>query len=360
MAGAQSSISGRLAMGAAKLLSGYATGGMSSDSTIEETSAMLQLVTKDRERLGHKLAAETELRKKLEAEKRELVRKLRAGSSTSALGQRKMRDVADELLRKKDELVELRQMLSHQTLEIAGLQTGSAAKDKRIAALEKKVGAYDDSFYSLEARNVRDRTRMEEMAKAKAKAEEEKNVFRLMLEQAHERGLKERMELRRDAQAKIESSAARVRTKKLRIAELEKQLTAKLQLEEEKNAYREQCSALMEQCSSLMEQLAAAHSSGGAAASGGVPVDGRTPDRADAPPDAPPSQQRGRPPKSPAHAAPTSVFDRVKSGMVGMRRSLDQGVAAAQAAAKEAAEAHAGGGEREAAGAPGPSPPELS
>ena len=38
-----------------------------------------------------------------------------------------------------------------------------------------------------QARNVRDRTRMEEMAKAKTRAEEERDAYRLMLEQAHER-----------------------------------------------------------------------------------------------------------------------------------------------------------------------------
>ena len=34
-------------------------------------------------------------------------------------------------------------------------------------------------------------------------------------------------------------------------------------MEEEKNAYREQCNALMEQCSSLMEQLRQAHGADG-------------------------------------------------------------------------------------------------
>ena len=53
-----------------------------------------------------------------------------------------------------------------------------------MAAYEKKLSQYDDSFYALEARNVRDRTRMEEMGKAKNKAESEKNVFKHMLEQA--------------------------------------------------------------------------------------------------------------------------------------------------------------------------------
>ena len=61
-------------------------------------------------------------------------------------------------------------------------------------------------------------------AQAKAKAEEEKNVFRHMLELAHERALRERQELRRDAQSKIEAAAARIRSKKQRVASLEAQL----------------------------------------------------------------------------------------------------------------------------------------
>ena len=57
---------------------------------------------------------------------------------------------------------------------------------------------------------------MEEMAKAKTKAEEERSIYRLMLEQAHERALKERHELRKDAQAKLDASANRNRAKKAR------------------------------------------------------------------------------------------------------------------------------------------------
>jgi len=44
---------------------------------------MLGLVTKDRERLGARLTAETEARRRLEAEKRELEKKLNKGSATS-------------------------------------------------------------------------------------------------------------------------------------------------------------------------------------------------------------------------------------------------------------------------------------
>ena len=54
---------------------------------------------------------------------------------------------------------------------------------------------------------MRDRTRMEEMGKAKNKAEGEKNVFKHMLEQAHERWLRERQELFRDALNKVDADA---------------------------------------------------------------------------------------------------------------------------------------------------------
>lgn len=169
-----------------------------------------------------------------------------------------------------------------------------------------------DSFYSLEARNVRDRTKMEEMGKAKSRAEEERAIYRLMLEQAHERAQKERQELRRDAQAKLEQSTARVRSKKQRVQALEKELREKAQVEEEKNAYQEQCHALMEQCQSLMEQLSAAH--GCSQAVQLPPV-------------------RNHPP-SPALASPPvhgSIFERMRSG-------VRNGMAAAQSAAQNAAQ----------------------
>ena len=124
--------------------------------------------------------------------------------------------------------------------------------------MEKKLSQYDDSFHALEAKSVRDRTRMEEMGKAKAKAEEEREIYRSMLETAHERGLRERQELRKDAQNKLEQSSGRNRDKKERIRELEKALKEHGQVEEEKNAYKEQCMALMEQCSELMHKLQSA------------------------------------------------------------------------------------------------------
>ena len=96
---------------------------------------------------------------------------------------RKGKDLTESLTRKKEELAGMRAALSAQTIEINRLQSEHGTKDKRLNELEKKLSAYDDSFYSLEARNVRDRTRMEEMGKAKAKAEEERSVYRLMLEQ---------------------------------------------------------------------------------------------------------------------------------------------------------------------------------
>jgi len=244
----------RILGGAAKLLSSYTA--PQTTSSMEETSAMLSLVTKDREKLSQKLAKETEARKRLEAEKKELEKRMRIGSAASQLETRKTRDVGEELARKKDEIAELRQMLQHQTLEIANVQQAKGASDKRIAELEKKISQYDDSFYALEARNVRDRTKMEEMAKAKNQAEEEKNVFRLMLEQAHERALKERQELRRDAHSKIEASAARIRVKQQRLVQLEKQLREKAQVEEEVKMYREQCNALMEQLSNATQPTA--------------------------------------------------------------------------------------------------------
>ena len=94
---------------------------------------------------------------------------------------------------------------------------------------------------------MRDRTRMEEMGKAKNKAEGEKNVFKHMLEQAHERWLRERQELFRDALNKVENNAARVREQQKRIAQLEKLLRNQAQLEEEVKMYTEQARALTEQ-----------------------------------------------------------------------------------------------------------------
>jgi len=250
----EESMGSRLLGGAAKLLSTYANAEQT--TSMEETSQMLSLVTKDREKLSQKLAVETEARKRLEAEKRELERKMRIGSDTSQLENRKTRDQGEALQRKKDEVSEMRQMLQNQTQDIVSLQQSKASANKRIAELEKKISQYDDSFYALEARNVRDRTKMEEMTKSKNQAEEEKNIYRLMLEQAHERALKERQELRRDAQSKIEASAARIRVKQQRVVQLEKQLREKAQVEEEVKMYREQCNALMEQLSASAQQAA--------------------------------------------------------------------------------------------------------
>ena len=143
------------------------------------------------------MAAETEARKRLEAEKRELERKLNMGSATSQVETRSHRQIAEALSRTKDEVGEKTRIMQNQTIEIANLQNTKTALERRILALEKKISQYDDSFYALEARNVRDKTRMEEMGKAKSRAEEEKNICRLMLEQAHERWLKERSDLRK-------------------------------------------------------------------------------------------------------------------------------------------------------------------
>ena len=154
---------------------------------------------------------------------------------------------------------------------------------------------------------------MEEMGKAKSRAEEERSIYRVMLEQAHERALKERQELRRDAQAKLEQSSARVRAKKQRVQVLEKELREKAQVEEEKNAYREQCQALMEQCQSLMEQLSAAHG-------GSQPVH------------LPPPRSSPQAMSSPGQG---SLFERVRSG-------VRSGMAAAQIAAQNASDKNHG------------------
>ena len=80
-------------------------------------------------------AAEVELRKKAEGERRELERRVRLTSATSQLETRKTRDVADALLRKKDEVAEMRSMLSAQTLEISQLQQARALPTSDLARL---------------------------------------------------------------------------------------------------------------------------------------------------------------------------------------------------------------------------------
>mmetsp|Transcript_36834 Transcript_36834/g.97371 ORF Transcript_36834/g.97371 Transcript_36834/m.97371 type:complete len:197 (-) Transcript_36834:888-1478(-) len=104
---------------------------------------MLALVTKDREKLRERLAAETEHRKRLEAEKREMERKLRLGSATTQLETRKGRSVAEELTRKKDELSGLKQVIQTQTIEITKLLGANTDKEKRLLDMEKKMGQYD-------------------------------------------------------------------------------------------------------------------------------------------------------------------------------------------------------------------------
>ena len=84
------------------------------------------------------------------------------------------------------------------------------------------------------------------MAKAKNRAEEEKNIYRLMLEQGHERWLKERQELRRDAQLKIEWHAARVRDQDKKLRDQEKDLRALKQVEEAAKLYQQQYAELTE------------------------------------------------------------------------------------------------------------------
>ena len=80
-------------------------------------------------------------------------------------------------------------------------------------------------------------------------------------------------------------------------------------MEEEKNAYKEQCAALMEQCSSLMEQLREAHGGG----------------EVMMPPPPPPPAQGGGGRKSiasPDGKHGGSFMDRVRSGMRSARENL--------------------------------------
>lgn len=275
-----------------------------------ETAAMLAAVSKDREKLAQRLAQESEARKRLELEKRELESKVRLGSTTSDVNSRKGQQVHAALARKKEELAEMRTVLQQQTIEISNLQSAASSREKHIHELAKKISNYDDSFYSLEARNVRDRTRYEEMEKAKNKAEEERSIYRLMLEQSHERNLKERQELRKEVQAKLDASANRNRAKKARIAVLEKELRERAQVEEEKNAYKEQCAALMEQCSSLMEQLRAAHG-----ADVQLPMVQSMQSRSGG------SRKRGDEMGSPSHGG--SFLDRVRSAASGIRHASE-------------------------------------
>ena len=175
----------RLGLAAGKFFSGFVNSA-SSASSLDETAQMLQAVTKDREKLSKRLEAETEKRKALEAERRELESKLAAAGVVGGVNTRKTKDVHASLARKTEELRELKQMFQAQASEISQLQGAITAKDKRMIEMEKKLSQFDDTFYSLEARNVRDRTKMEEMGKAKNKAEEERSIYRLMLEQCHE------------------------------------------------------------------------------------------------------------------------------------------------------------------------------
>lgn len=315
-------------------------------STMEETSSMLSLVTKDRERLGQRLAAEQEARRRAEAEKRELERRLQMGSASSQVETRKGRGTAEALARKKEEVAEMRSMMQHQTLEIGSLQAAKAALDRRLLSLEKKLSQYDDAFYALEARNVRDKTRcfeglpllysfptapvftprfppfshaaptlvpvhapplrspagphpppflrMEEMAKAKNRAEEERGVYRLMLEQAHERWLKERHELRVQVGERLERASARLQEQRTRLAELELRVRTQAQVAEEVKMYKEQCAALMEKLS----------------ARGGPP---------------PPSPSK---PAKPALSPGGSVLDRMKAGVTSIAASGARSAAA--------------------------------
>ena len=78
---------------------------------------------------------------------------------------------------------------------------------------------------------------MDEFAKAKDRAQEEKNIYRLMLEQAHERYLRERHEMRKDAQERIEESTLLIKQQRARISDIEQRLHAQTQIAEEAFSY---------------------------------------------------------------------------------------------------------------------------
>ena len=134
--------------------------------------------------------------------------------------------------------------------------------------------------------------RMDEFAKAKDRAQEEKNIYRLMLEQAHERYLRERHEMRKDAQERIEESTLLIKQQRARISDIEQRLHAQTQIAEEVKMYKEQCIV-------LMEKLSARHMSAGGASP--------------ATPPAQPSPARSVPPSAPSPRGGSMLFERVKS-----------------------------------------------
>ena len=174
-------IGSRLGKAAGKFFSGF----MNANS-VDETAQMLQAVTKDREKLSKRLQEETDARKRLEVERRELESKLTTAGVSTSVNSRKTKDVHASLARKTEELKELKRMFQEQANEVSHLQSNALAKDKKLGEMDKKLSQFDDQFYALEARNVRDRTKFEEMSKAKNKAEEERSIYRLMLEQCYE------------------------------------------------------------------------------------------------------------------------------------------------------------------------------
>ena len=99
-----------------------------------------------------------------------------------------------------------------------GLRTGSP---------QPRRGHRDPEVLDPSRRPVKEAERgrtQHERRRDGVRAAEERDVYRNMLEQAHERALKERQELRRDAQSKLEASAVRVRARKQRVQQLEKEL----------------------------------------------------------------------------------------------------------------------------------------
>ena len=100
---------------------------------------MLAAVSRDREKLSGRLAAEADARRRLEAEKRELESKLRLGSTTSDVNSRKALGVQNKLVRQEEELAEMRTMLQQQAVEIGYLHAAALPRDQRMVDLEKKL-----------------------------------------------------------------------------------------------------------------------------------------------------------------------------------------------------------------------------
>jgi len=200
--------------------------------------SMLHQLIAERASDKKRFEAEKDRRKRAEEAAKESGRKLALLEHTDRVAQRKLKEVGDGLRQAAEERDELRRMLSHQATQVHELE-------KQRDVLDKKLSAYDDDFYKLEARNMRDKVKMEELARAKAKADEERGMYKTMLQASHERGLRERQELRRDALQKLEAMSKEVSEYKeeihrckQKLFEQEQALKARLRLEEEMTMYK--------------------------------------------------------------------------------------------------------------------------